>query len=129
MGAGDSGRVSYDLIFWKQGPASGSDPANIYRSLMEGSVVDGLVTLPAEAMISDLTRAFPGSVRETNGSDEWLVWESDSRPATLEVSWTDHYLHASCRNLTDDELNRIIDAAVGHGCPLYDPQTGERFAT
>ena len=110
---GDSGRMSYDLIFWKQGPGSSSDPASIYSNLMDGSVVDGLATLPAEEMISDLTLAFPGAVREPNGTGDWLVWESASGPATLEVSWTDQYGHASCRNLTDDEMNRIIDVAVG----------------
>jgi hypothetical protein len=96
---------------------------------MDGSVVDGLVTVPAEAMISDLTRAFPGAVREPNGAGDWLVWESASEPGMLEASWTDQYLMANCRNLTDDQMNRIIDVALGHGCPLYDPQTGERFAT
>ena len=70
---GDSGPMSYDLIFWKHGPGSGSDPASMHSNLMDGSVVHGLVTVPAEAMISDLTHAFPGAVREPNGARDWLV--------------------------------------------------------
>ena len=28
---------------------------------------------------------------------------------------------------TGDDANRLIDVMTGFGCPLYDPQTGERF--
>lgn len=125
----DTGRVSYDLIFWTQKPGAGAaDPAVVYTRLMEGEPVDGIAVLPIEDMVSDLSRAFPDAVREPNGTGEWLVWEESSRPAVLEVTWTDQYLHASCRNLTNDELNRVIDVAVAHGGRLYDPQTRERFA-
>lgn len=121
--------MSYDLIFWTEipGPVA-ADPTAVYARLMEGDTVDGLAVLPIEDMVNDLSRAFPDAQRGLNGTDEWLEWDEPSRPAVLEVTWTDQYVHASCRNLTNDELNRVIDVAVAHGCPLYDPQTGERFA-
>lgn len=121
--------MSYDLIFWAQPPGPpAADPTVVYAHLMKGESVVGLTALPIEGMVSELSKAFPDAVREPNGTDEWLVWDEPSRPAVLEVTWTDQYLHATCRNLTDDELNRVIDVAVAHGCRLYDPQTGQRFA-
>jgi len=30
--------------------------------------------------------------------------------------------------MSGDDMNRIVNVAIGLGCPLYDPQVGERFA-
>ncbi len=120
--------MSYELIFWQQQPAARLEPAEIYSALMDGDDPTGLDEIPIERLLEGLSDAFPGALRETNGEIEWLVWARREPSAILEVTWSTRHLRADCRGLENDEMNRVIDTAISYGCPLYDPQTGERFA-
>jgi hypothetical protein len=120
--------VGYELIFWRQQPGARLDPAETYRALINGKDPAGLDEIPIEQLLEGLAEAFPGAEREVNAGVEWLVWARPDSSAILEVTWSRRHLRADCRHLGNDEMNRVIDTAISCGCPLYDPQIGERFA-
>ncbi|HET6870387.1 MAG TPA: hypothetical protein VFH80_31025 [Solirubrobacteraceae bacterium] len=118
--------MSYDLCFWSERPGAGLAPQTVYEKLLAGGDVDGLLQLPIDAYLEALAKAFPGGRREPNGAGEWFVWEgSDSM---FEVWWSAVHVLVIMRPLDEDSANRLIDLAALFGAPLYDPQTGERFA-
>ncbi len=118
--------MSYELIFWRQRPGAALDPYETYTALNDGKVVNGLMTLPIGDIVDAVTETFVGAVRERNGPQEWVVWDHEGK--VLEMTWSSQHLRFDCRTLTGPEMNRVIDVAASFDCPLYDPQTGERFA-
>ena len=48
--------------------------------------------------------------------------------AVVEVTWSSQHVRADCRGMSNAEMNRVMDVAIGLRYPLFDPQTGERFA-
>jgi hypothetical protein len=120
--------VSYDLVFWRYQSGSRRDPASIYDELLSGATPEDLEELPLEPILSKILAAFPGARREPNGPDmEWIDWVSSDEDASFQVEWTTRYIVVSCRPLLHDIANRLIDIFDEVGCPLYDPQTEERF--
>jgi hypothetical protein len=96
------------------------------EQLLAGEAVDGIVPLDTEAFLGALADAFPNGKREPNGAFEWFVWEGPN--SVFEVSWSPLHVLVTMRPLNEDNANRLIDIAAAFGMPLYDPQTGERFA-
>ena len=60
------------------------------------------------------------------GGYEWFVWEGSN--SMFEVWWSAFHVLVIMRPLDEDNANRLIDLAAAFDAPLYDPQTGERFA-
>ncbi|MGN6866906.1 MAG: hypothetical protein ACTHMY_00730 [Solirubrobacteraceae bacterium] len=118
--------MGYDLCFWSERPGLGLAPQTVYETLIDGSDVDGLLPFPIGAYLEALAKAFPGGTREPNGTGEWFVWEGSN--SMFEVWWSAVHVLVIMRPLDEDSANRLIDLAASFGAPLYDPQTGERFA-
>ena len=118
--------MSYDLCFWSERPGARLAPQTVYAKLLDGGDVDGLVPLPIDAYLEALANAFPGGTRELNGTSECFVWEGSS--SMFEVWWSVVHVLVFMRPLDEDNANRLIDLAASFDAPLYDPQTGERFA-
>lgn len=122
-----AGAVSYDLVFWKQQEDANLGPAMVARALQDAEPPAGLVELPIEAWLEELLTSFPGAVREPNGQHEWIDWVSSDERQSFQVEWSAVHVWVTCRHTDSATMNRIIDIALGFGCPLYDPQTDERF--
>ena len=120
--------MSYDLTFWRQQPGVSLAPIETYRALNDGSPVDGLAAIPIEDMLRDVMLAFPSALRELNGSHEWVTWTSADGQDSFQVEWSAQHMTVTCRHLHSDDMNKIVNIGVAHGCPLFDPQTGERFS-
>jgi hypothetical protein len=121
--------VGYQLVFWREESGLALDARTTYAEVLHGRRVRGLLDLPADALLAALVDAFPGSVREPNSSGrEWLHWRSEDAASTFEVEWLTQHSVAECRPLVPEVANRIIEIADGFDCPLFDPQTGKRFA-
>ncbi|HEY5196602.1 MAG TPA: hypothetical protein VIJ51_06200 [Solirubrobacteraceae bacterium] len=119
--------MSYDLVFWRQDHAATAAPEAIYSSLLRGERVDGILDLRVEEFLSAILGTFSGSVREPNGSEDWVVWVASDEQAMFEVQWSPQHVLVCCRGTSNDTMNDLIDIAVAHGCRLYDPQVNERF--
>jgi hypothetical protein len=118
--------MSYDLCFWCERPGARLDPQTVYEQLLDGAEIDGLVPLAIDAYLEALANAFPAGTREPNLTSEWFVWEGSS--SMFEVWWSAVHVLVIMRPLDEGNANRLIDLAASFGAPLYDPQTGERFA-
>ena len=120
--------MSYELIFWRQTPAQTKSPLSVHESLMNEIHVDGLVELPIDGILSRVMHDFPGTVRESNGPSEWLTWVSQNEKDSFEVAWSRQHVRVDCRHLHSDQMNQLIEIGAAFGCPLFDPQTNERFS-
>jgi hypothetical protein len=118
--------VSYDLCFWSERPGVRLPAQTVYERLLDGRAVDGLVPLAVDNYLAALAHAFPVGLREPNGQSEWFVWEGAD--SMFEVWWGPAHVLVTMRPLNEDNANRLIDIAASFRMPLYDPQTGERFA-
>jgi hypothetical protein len=119
--------MSYELMFWRQAAMMTLSSKAIYESLNENRAVDGLSDLPIEDMISDLTSLFPDAVRESNDSRESIAWFSQNQEDSFRATWSAQHFRVDCNRLPLNQVNEIVNMSAKYGCPLYDPQTGERF--
>jgi hypothetical protein len=120
--------VSYDLVFWRYQSGGRRDPASVYDGLVNGATPEDLEELPVESILSAILAAFPGARREPNGPGmEWIDWVSSDEKSSFQVEWTTQYMVVSCRPLYCDIANGLIDVFNEFHCPLYDPQSEERF--
>jgi hypothetical protein len=114
--------VSYDLNFWKERPGVELDPQSVYERLSEGEIVDGLEVLPIERIVERIAAEF--SQWERLGPYDW---ESPGQRGSFQVATTPQSFRVDCYGMYDEDMNRVIDIGHEFGCPLYDPQTGERY--
>lgn len=121
--------MGYQLVFWQQD--HDTPPASaIYRSLCDHGVADGLRPLPVPSILAALVEEFPGidPVPAADGPCP-VFWEDDGQ-TSVEFWWSAVHVGAELRpagSWSGDIANRVIDVLRDFRCPLYDPQTGERF--
>jgi hypothetical protein len=118
--------VGYALVFWRD-ELTGRDPAEIYNHLMEGIHVPGLSVIPTDMIVSRIASAFSEGV-EDDPAGFALCWLSDDATSSFQVEISSQHVHVELRPLVHDTANIIIDIANEYHCPLYDPQTNERFS-
>ena len=116
--------MSYDLNFWRYAdeaqPRSQKDHVQTYRDLCAGNPPAGLVELPAGAVRGKLDETF------ADWTPDSLGWEKGG--VIVELTQTDHWVRFDLRGpWNGDHANPLIDVMAAFGCPLFDPQTGERF--
>lgn len=117
--------MSYDLTFWREDGDVSATALEVQRALIDGRTVAGVATLPVDEMLERLDAVFDGWTRV----DErlWSRNEDGSGPA-FQVFTTEQVFHVSCYGMSGEDMNRLVDLGLAFGCPLYDPQTDERFA-
>jgi hypothetical protein len=113
--------VSYDLSFWKQKPGVKLDAQDTYERLLEGQHIEGLEDLPVVQMVERVAQAFSVGWAQLNS----VSWEAPQK--AFQIFTTSQFFRVDCGGMTGEEMNAFIDIGVEFGCPLYDPQTGERF--
>ena len=119
--------MGYQLVFWQRDAGAG-DARSVYEALIDERRVEGLRPLPIGPILSKILSEFPDAVRGPNGpSSEWIDWVSGDGTSSFQVQWSDEHVLVECRGVSNDIGNRIVDALDGFDCPLYDPQTNERF--
>ena len=119
--------MSYDLVFWRQESMMTQTTETTYQALCNDEHVEGLSTLPIEAFLTKLMSAFPGTVKVVGDQRQLLRWLSPNEEDAFRVTWSEQHVRVSCHHLGLNEVNEIVDIAKSFGCPLYDPQTKERF--
>ncbi len=113
--------MSYDLDFWKYKAGVSLDHQAVYEQLSEGKEVDGLEDLPMETILARVGEVF----------SDWdrldpINFESPDRGA-FQLTITRQFFRVDCSGMDGEDMNRFIDIGAEFGCPLYDPQVGERF--
>lgn len=116
--------MSADYGFWKyKSKAAAHDNQRVYTLLSNGDTVVGLQELPVEKI--------RGRIRAVFSAWEWLDEDNCENPAgkgSFALSTTPQFVRVDCYGMAEEDRNRIFDVMTGEfGCPLYDPQIGERF--
>lgn len=119
--------MSYELVFWRQATMMSQSSTNTYESLNNHRKVDGLSELPIDDVLGEIAATFPSSQRESDGSDEWVRWTSANEEDSFRVTWSTQHVRVECNHLPLEQVNLLVKIGEKFGCPLYDPQTGERF--
>ena len=135
--------MSYDLAFWRyEDNAYSDDHQHVYEQLCEEEPIAGVAELPYADIMRAVHAHFSG----------WDVNEYNADPADADAlkaeiaqrGYTDVYAHPqgkgafeaypsrqcvifSCKGLDYQYMNDLIDILYEFNCPLYDPQTNERF--
>jgi hypothetical protein len=113
--------VSYDLNFWKQEPGVKLDARTVCERLSAGEHVEGLEDLPIEGMLEKVRQAFAVGWSQLDP----VTWEAPRK--SFQVFTTPQFFRVDCGGMTGEEMNIFIDIGIEFGCPLYDPQTGQRY--
>jgi len=118
------------MAFWKQKPGAVLDPKTVYEKYRLGGQLKALIPLPMEE-IEEAFRALPGWKRydrEESGSARfdcldqpdawsdvhfWLFWYGGRKNPQ-----PDHLLRISCRSLSGEQLQSLLDLMEGFGVPL-----------
>jgi hypothetical protein len=119
--------MSYELVFWRQATMMTQSSKTTYESLKSDHAVEGLSDLPIDEVLSDITSMFPNSQRESDGSEEWIRWLSADEEDSFRVTWSSQHFRVECHHLPLEQVNCLVKIGEKFSCPLYDPQTGERF--
>ncbi len=113
--------MTYDLNFFKEQPGVEIDALAVYEQLCDEHEVPGLVELPVERMLARIKEMYP---------DEWTQYDDghwESSEDVIEVTSRPCFLRVDFPALGREDLEAMMELAREFDCPLYDPQTGERF--
>lgn len=113
--------MSYDLNCWKEQPGVSLDPQAVYERLSEGEHVDGLEELPITEILERVKESFGEGWTQLDD----FTWEAPKK--SFQVFTTPQFFRVDCGGMTGEEMNRFIEIGLEFGCPLFDPQVGERF--
>jgi hypothetical protein len=116
--------MGYDLDFWRYQvePGNDVDHQKTYEMLSNGQVVDALENIPIQELLQKVNEVFSGEGWEKLDD---LNWESDR--GAFQIYTTPQFFRVDCYGMEGDDMNKFIDIASEFGCPLYDPQVGNRY--
>jgi hypothetical protein len=101
------------LLFWKSGPNATLSQPEIARELLWGEEVDGLIDLPIREIIDRLRAEFP----QHDERPGLLVCRTDG--GSFEATWAWQHVRVDCRDLSEIDRQRLIDAVESFGCAAW----------
>ena len=116
---------SYELFFWRQESMMTLSSRAIYESLRDGRAVDGLAHLAIDQLVAGVMVSFPEARVEPHGAER-VTWRAENGEDGFEVTWSPQHLRVDCWHLGEAAVTTFIELAARYGCPLYDPQSGQR---
>ena len=121
--------MSYDLVFWHQNDTETRSPREICEAIKQSrEAASGLQPIAVDDFLARCLEEFPDARREPNGPRDWIDCTPEDGSWSFQVEWTAVHISVTLRGRwPHDVANRLIDLAADIGCPLYDPQTSERF--
>ena len=114
--------MSLDLDFWRYKQDIAHDDSRVYQTACcDGERLEDFEDLPVKEILQKIAEAF--SDWEALGPSDY---EKAGRGA-FQISTTPQIVRFDCYGMQGEDLNRLIDVLAAFGCPLYDPQVGDRF--
>lgn len=112
--------MARDLSFWKAKKNARAKNSDIYRELSNGSHLDCIYDIPSAQIMEDIICEFAN-------------WEQispsffENGGESFQLYITRQFVRADCYNVTELNMNRIIDIMLKYGCKLYDSTIDVRF--
>ena len=113
--------MSYDLDFWRYKAGVNLDHQKVYEQLSDGQRVEGLEDLPIHAVVRRVNELFT----DWEKLDD-VTFDGGER-GSFQLFTTPQFFRVDCYGMAGDEMNKFVDVGNEFGCPLYDPQVGQRF--
>jgi hypothetical protein len=113
--------MSYDLDFWRYKAGVKLDDERVYDALSDGQRVDGLEDLPIDEIVRRLTESFADWQKLDDAT-----FDGGER-GSFQVYTSPQFFRVDCYGMNGDEMDKFVDIGTEFGCPLYDPQVGQRF--
>lgn len=114
--------MGYDLDFWREKPGVKLDPHVVYQKLCDGLNVDGLEDLPVKQIMERIKAVFKDGWTQLDEQ----TWDGGNLGG-FQTYATPQFFRVDCYGMKGEVMNKFIDIAAEFGCPLYDPQVGQRF--
>lgn len=112
--------MSRDLSFWKCKCATYETNEYIYTELSNENYLNYLEDLPIDEILNDFNQEF----QSWRGQDE-QYYENGEEAFQLMI--TKQFVRTDCYNLSEYNMNKIIDIMLKYDCPLYDAAIDVRF--
>lgn len=112
--------MSRDLSFWKYRELGNATNKEIYYELSQGRLLDCLEEIPVDQIFIDF-------------KNEFFSWRSqddkyyENNNEAFQLMITKQFVRVDCYNLTEYNMNKIIDIMLKYECPLYDAAIDVRF--
>jgi len=113
--------MSYDLNFWRYKSRIRLVHKTVYEQLSNGQSVDGLEDLPIDAIVRRVSETFSDWKKVDD-----VTYDGGER-GRFQLFTTPQFFRVDGSGLSGDEMNKFIDIGSEFGCPLYDPQAGQRY--
>ena len=112
--------MAKDLSFWKYEEAVDYKPYDVYISLSDGKMVDGVAILPIDEIMTEVNEAFSDWEKLSDN-----VWEYDDE--SIEIYTTEQFVRFDCYGVSQDNMNKLIDIMIDFDCCIYDSSIDVRF--
>ena len=109
-----------DLSFWKTSKQPKIKNSQIYYELSNENKLDCISYLPIEEILMDFNNVF---FDWNKPESSW--YEKEEKSFYLMI--TNQFVRADCYNLSEKDMNKIIDIMLKYECPLYDSIIDVRF--
>ena len=113
--------MSYNLSFWKYKENSYLDNHKVYETLCDEGNIEGLENVPVDEIREKIAKAFSDWNKVDENSFE------NSNKGAFQITTTSQSVMIDCYGMDGEDMNKFIDILFEYGCPLYDPQVGERY--
>lgn len=121
--------MSYQLYFWKQSANVNATPLETVEAISNGEEPQYLERINIEALLIDIFEQWPEH-EKSFGNDgqlsQVLIEFKDSKSCVV-LDWSLKHLFVESHSAPGEELNTFIDLAAKYECPLFDPQTNQRY--
>lgn len=114
--------MGIDLDFWKYIKGAVKADEKVYEEVCcGGGSLDILEELPVKDILKRVGEEFADWIAVDNET-----YEKDDG-GTFSIFTTPQAVRFDCYDMSGEDMNRLVDVMGEFGCPLYDPQLGERF--
>ena len=113
--------MSYNLSFWKYKENSYLDNHKVYETLCDEGNIEGLENVPVDEIREKIAKAFSDWNKVDENSFE------NSNKGAFQITTISQSVMIDCYGMDGEDMNKFIDILFEYGCPLYDPQVGERY--
>lgn len=112
--------MSRDLSFWRCKGAINETNEYIYTELSNENYLNYLEDLPIDDILNDFNLEF----QSWRGRDEYYYENGEE---AFQLMITKQFVRTDCYNLSEHNMNKIIDIMLKYDCPLYDAVIDVRF--
>ncbi|HEX3357918.1 MAG TPA: hypothetical protein VHS31_13180 [Tepidisphaeraceae bacterium] len=113
--------MSYDLGFWRYKAGVKLEHQEVYEQLCDDQRVEGVEDLPIDKLILRFNELFT----DWEKIDDVTFEGGDL--GGFQLFTTRQFFRVICYNMSGEEMNKFVEIGIEFGCPLYDPQVGQRF--